>query len=70
MASVLILSTASCNMIFKAIFSNYINPMGLIVNVFHFPFPHFPEKGVASAGNLGVSLLMYLSQLAYQSISP
>ena len=35
MASVLILSTASCNMIFKAIFSNYLNPMGLFVNVFH-----------------------------------
>ena len=31
---------------------------------------YFPEKGVASVGNLGVSLLMYLSQLAYQSISP
>ena len=35
MASVLILSTASCNMIFKAIFSNYINPVGLTVNIVH-----------------------------------
>lgn len=35
MASGLILSTAAYNMIFKAIFSNSINPVGLIVNVFH-----------------------------------
>lgn len=34
MASVLLLSTATYNMIFKAIFSNSINPVGLIVMSF------------------------------------